>query len=113
MRLSGTIFALVFPFLVPLMARDQPPASPPAPPVPPVLENNGKPMVLPFQCTAEDIRAAGLTCPEDDPCPVYLELSSVESTGIRIFAAGDIHTSAATLYSVLLGSDDNAHSWRE
>ena len=97
-------------------SQDQPPV-PPAPPqapaTPPVLTNTGKPMTLPFQCTAEDIRSAGLDCTEDDPCPVYLELSLAESSGIRIFAAGNIHTASATLYSVLLGTDDNGQSWRE
>jgi len=70
-------------------------------------------MTVPFQCTAEDIRAAGLDCSEEDPCPVYLELSAAESSSLRIFAAGNIHTDSATLYSVLLGSEDNGHTWRE
>ena len=102
-----------------LWAQDQPPvAAPPAPaPVvpaaPPVLENAGKPMVVPFHCTDEDIRSAGLTCSEQDPCPVYLELAAVESTGIRIFAAGNIHTANATLSTILLGSEDNGLTWRE
>ena len=70
-------------------------------------------MRVPFQCTNEDINAAGLTCSDDDPCPVYLELSAFESTGIRLYAVGDIHTAEKTLYSVILGSDDNGHTWRE
>src|SRR2546426_11901276 len=78
-----------------------------------VLTNTGKPMTVSFQCTAEDIRSAGLDCSEHDPCPIYLELSAAQSTGIRIFAAGNIHTASATLYSVLLGSDDNGHTWTE
>src|ERR1035441_9388023 len=69
--------------------------------------------VAPFHCTEEDIRSAGLGCSEEDPCPVYLELSAVESTGLRIFAAGNIHAATATLYTVLLGSDDNGQTWRE
>ena len=93
-------------------AQDQPPA-PAAAPVPPVLENAGKPMLAPFRCTEEDIRLAGLTCSEEDPCPVYLELSAVESSGIRIFSAGNIHSGTATLFSILLGSDDNGNTWRE
>src|ERR1035438_10457732 len=98
-----------------LWAQDLPPAAGaglvPAAPV--VLENVGKPMVTPFRCTEEDIRSAGLTCSEQDPCPVYLELAAVESTGIRIFAAGNIHTANATLYTILLGSEDNGQTWRE
>ena len=43
--------------------------------------NDGKPITLPFQCTAEDIQWAGMTCSEDEPCPIYLELSSVEAVG--------------------------------
>jgi photosystem II stability/assembly factor-like uncharacterized protein len=98
-----------------LMGQDPPPAGavPPPPPPAPVFENNGKPMVVPFRCTDEDIRSAGLSCTDDDPCPVYLELSAMQSSGIRLFAAGNIHTANATLYSVLLGSDDNGHTWRE
>ena len=98
-----------------LWAQDPPPATtPPAvPAAPPVLVNAGKAILVPFKCTDEDIRSAGLTCSEQDPCPVYLELATVESTGIRIFVAGNIHTSNATLYSILLGSDDNGATWRE
>src|ERR1039458_4735831 len=98
-----------------LWAQDLPPAAGaglvPAAPV--VLENVGKPMVTPFRCTEEDIRSAGLTCSEQDPCPVYLELAAVESSAIRIFAAGNIHAATATLYTVLLGSEDNGQTWRE
>jgi photosystem II stability/assembly factor-like uncharacterized protein len=70
-------------------------------------------MLVPFRCTDEDIQAAGLTCSDDEPCPVYLELAGMESTGIRLFAAGNIHTASATLFSIILGSDDNGHTWRE
>ena len=98
-----------------LWAQDPPPVAP-APGVPAgpmVLANTGKPIVVPFRCTEEDIRSAGLTCSEQDPCPVYLELAAVESTGIRIFAAGNIHTANATLYTILLGTEDNGLTWRE
>src|ERR1017187_2904705 len=90
-------------------AQDLPPAagSPVVPAAPLVMANTGKPMLAPFHCTEEDIRSAGLECSEQDPCPVYLELAAVESTGIRIFAAGNIHTANATLYTILLGSEDN------
>ena len=98
-----------------LWAQDQPPVTQPpaAPAAPPVLENAGKPIPVPFRCTDEDIRSAGLTCSEQDPCPVYLELAAVESTGIRIFAAGNIHTANATLSTILLGTEDNGLTWRE
>src|SRR4051812_26786923 len=94
----------------------QPPPSPPAPSAPqppPVLTNNGKPMTVPFQCTPDDIQAAGLDCSERDPCPISLELAALESSGIRIFAAGNIHTASATLYSIVMATDDNGRTWRE
>ena len=94
-------------------AQEQPPANP----APPVLENSGKPMLLPFRCTVDDIQWAGMSCSADEPCPVYLELAAVES-GVpsgsgRVFAAGNIHASDVTLYSVLLASEDAGHTWRE
>jgi len=98
---------------VTLWAQDPPPAATAVPAAPPVLANTGKPMRVPFHCTEEDIRSAGLTCSEQDPCPVYLELAAVESTGIRAFAAGNIHTPTATLYTILLGTEDNGQTWRE
>jgi photosystem II stability/assembly factor-like uncharacterized protein len=93
-------------------AQDAPPA-PPTPPPPPVLENSGQPMLLPFQCTDEDIQLSGLTCSEEDPCPIYLELAAVEGVGNRIFLAGNLHTPAVTVFSTLLASDDGGHTWRE
>src|ERR1700674_2807970 len=91
------------------LAQDQPPTPPvvpapiaPAVTLPPVIENTGKPMLVPFQCSEEDIRSAGLACSEDDPCQIYLELAVAASAGPRIVAAGNIHAEAATLYSVLL-----------
>ena len=50
---------------------------------------------------------------KDAPCPVYLELGAAASAGNKYFIAGNIHSDAVTLYSVLLGSDDAGHSWRE
>lgn len=77
------------------------------------LENTGKPMRVVYECTPEDTQAAGLGCSEEDPCPVYLELSNVESVGAKVFVTGNIHTPMATLYSVLLASDDSGHTWSE
>src|SRR5215813_2903228 len=109
MRIAGIIFIVAGG----LFAQDPPPAAGPLPQAPEVLTNLGKPMTVSFRCTAEDIQTAGLDCSDEDPCPVYLELATVESSAIRIFAAGNIHTASATLYSVLLGSEDNGHTWRE
>src|SRR5690349_16043184 len=56
------------------------PAVAPTPPRP-VLENNGKPMLVPFRCTDEDIHRAGLSCSEEEPCATFLELSAVAAVG--------------------------------
>ena len=90
----------------------------PAPAVEPpaenlLLRNTGKPMVVEYRCSLEDIQFAGLSCTMEDPCPVYLELSAVEAVGNRIFLAGNIHSPATTLYSMLLASDDAGKTWRE
>src|SRR5215469_12765157 len=70
-----------------------------APLAPVVLQNSGKPITLPFECTGDDIHFSGMACSEEDPCPIYLELSSAEGAGGRIFSAGNIHGEAVTLYS--------------
>lgn len=112
---EGAMLILLALATPPAWAQDQPPPAspPPAPPPAPVLENTGKPMVLPFQCTAEDLQFAGLSCTEEEPCPLYLELTAVEPAGDRILAAGNVHSTAITLASVLLASDDAGHTWRE
>jgi len=66
-----------------------------------------------YECTEADIQAAGLGCSEDDPCPVYLELSNVDAIGNKIFVTGNLHTPMATLHSILLGSEDNGATWTE
>ena len=78
-----------------------------------VLEYAGKPLVLPFKCTEEDIQLAGLTCSEDDPCPIYLELAAVGATGSKIVVAGNLHSAAVTMFSTLLASEDGGRTWRE
>ncbi|HUI54994.1 MAG TPA: hypothetical protein VLY04_08490 [Bryobacteraceae bacterium] len=113
MRAYSAFVVWVICALFPVRAQDQPPAAPPIAPIPPTLENTGKPLLLPFQCTMDDIQWAGLSCSEDEPCPLYLELSAVTSVGDKFFAAGNIHFSSVTLYSVLLGSEDAGHTWRE
>jgi len=77
------------------------------------LENSGKPMRVPFECTEADTLAAGLTCSEEEPCPVYLELGAVEAVGNRIFLTGNLHTATTTIYSVLLSTDDAGKTWAE
>jgi len=80
---------------------------------PPQLDNNGKPMRVPATCKQEDLQSMGLTCTEEEPCPLYLELSAVESVGGRLFLAGNLHTPAVTLSSILLGSADGGRTWTE
>jgi photosystem II stability/assembly factor-like uncharacterized protein len=70
-------------------------------------------MPVPFHCTEEDISQAGLTCSEEAPCPVYVELTAVAAMGSKLFIVGNFHTESATLYSVLLESDDMGESWNE
>jgi hypothetical protein len=95
-----------------LLAQEPAPVVSPVPAVNPLI-NNGAPLVVPFHCTAQDIESAGLSCSEEEPCPVYLEIAGIASSGIRIFAVGNIHTATATLYSVMLGTEDNGHTWQE
>lgn len=110
MRLfSAWALAALWP--VSVAAQVEEPAPPPVENQP--LRNTGKPMILSYLCADEEIRSAGLSCTAEDPCPVFLELASVEAVGNRIFAAGNIHSSSTTLYSVLLSSDDEGRTWHE
>ena len=79
----------------------------------PVLENRGKPMRVPFECTDDDMQWAGMSCSEEEPCPVYLEVSAMESVGNRLIVLANIHSESITLYSVLLTSEDAGATWRE
>jgi hypothetical protein len=71
------------------------------------------PVHVDYTCPAEDIESFGLTCSEEQPCPVFFEVSSVDAFGSRIFVAGDIHTATTTLYAVLLSTEDGGASWTE
>jgi photosystem II stability/assembly factor-like uncharacterized protein len=106
--MGGVVLAVVISEYWPLAAQNAQADSKTA-----ILENQGRPMTVPFECTDDDIAWAGLSCSEQDPCPVYFELAAIEPVGIKLFAAGNIHTEAATLYSVLLGSEDTGKTWRE
>jgi hypothetical protein len=79
----------------------------------PLLQNDGKPIAVDYRCTEDDIQWGGMSCNEDEPCPIYLELSDVQSVGNRVFAIGNLHSDATTLYSVLLASEDAGKTWRE
>ncbi|MBV9746736.1 MAG: hypothetical protein JO099_23495 [Acidobacteriia bacterium] len=78
-----------------------------------VFENQGRPMTVPFHCTEDDIAWAGLSCTDQDPCPAYFELAAAEPLGNKLFVAGNIHSEAVTLYSVLFASDDGGKLWHE
>jgi hypothetical protein len=64
-------------------------------------------------CSAQDVEFFGLTCSEDDPCPVFLELAAVEANGSSVFLTGNLHTLNATLFALLLKSDDAGKTWTE
>ena len=68
----------------------------------PLLLAADDPVRVEYTCTAADLEKFGLTCSEDEPCDVFLELASVEGVGSTIFAAGNLHTVTTTLYGVLL-----------
>ncbi len=79
----------------------------------PLLHSANGPMHVGFRCTDEDLQWAGLTCSEEEPCPIYLELSHIAAVGQKIFVTGNIHSATNTLYSLFLASDDGGASWRE
>jgi hypothetical protein len=71
------------------------------------------PVHVDYTCPAEDVDFFGLTCSEDRPCPVFFEVSAVDSIGSHIFVAGDIHTATTTLFGVVLSTDDGGATWNE
>jgi hypothetical protein len=78
-----------------------------------ILNNHGDPMQVVYACAEEDLQFAGMSCTDDEPCAIYLELSSVTGDGKKIAVAGNLHSSAATLGSILLASDDSGATWKE
>ena len=78
-----------------------------------LLRYEGKPVGIPFACTDDDMQWAGMSCSEEEPCPVYLELSGIDTVGNRIMVLGNIHTESTTLYSLLLSSEDGGVTWQE
>jgi hypothetical protein len=65
------------------------------------------------QCTNEDVQELDLECTTEQPCPIYLEFASLETVGNRVFLTGNLHTRTATLFSILLASDDAGRTWSE
>jgi hypothetical protein len=78
-----------------------------------ILTNNGEPMRVAYGCAEEDLQWAGMACDGDESCAIYLELSSVVPDGGKIVAAGNLHSTSATLGSILLLSDDSGATWKE
>jgi len=78
-----------------------------------VLTNHGEPIQVAYPCAEEDLQFAGMSCTDDEACAIYLELSSVVAEGKKILVAGNLHSSSATLGSVLLLSDDSGATWKE
>ena len=69
------------------------------------------PIRIPAACTLETVQKLDLSCSPEEPCPLYLELSDVETVGTRLVVAGNIHTPSETLESLLLISDDGGKTW--
>jgi hypothetical protein len=59
------------------------------------------------------MQSFGMSCSAEEPCPVYLELSAIESLGVKLFLSGNFHTDSTTLYSVLLVTEDGGNTWTE
>jgi hypothetical protein len=89
----------------------KPPEEEPAKPA--LLTYDGKPIALPFACTEDDITAFGMTCTEQDPCPVYAEISALQPVGLQLFLTGNFHNGASTMYSLFLKSEDAGKTWYE
>ena len=81
--------------------------------MPPVYSYSGQPIVLGATCADAELSDFGLTCTQEEPCPLYLELASIEAAGAKVFIAGDFHTDTETLWSVLLVSADQGRTWSE
>jgi hypothetical protein len=78
-----------------------------------ILTNKGEPLRPAYACAEEDLQWAGMSCNEDEPCAIYLEINSIVPNGRKIFLAGNLHSNSATLSSVLLVSDDAGATWKE
>jgi len=99
--------------LLPQQAPPTAEAPKPETPARPVYAFAGKPLNVDFKCTDDDIMAFGLTCTEDEPCEVYLELTAFESVGGKVFVTGNLHTRDITMWSMLLASEDGGKTWTE
>lgn len=78
-----------------------------------IFTYNGKPIAIPYACTDDDIATFGMTCTEDDPCPIYAEITGVQPVGVQLFLTGNLHNGATTMYSLFLASEDTGKTWYE
>jgi hypothetical protein len=78
-----------------------------------VLKYTGEPIRVPYNCSEDELQAAGLVCTEAEPCSIYLELSTLAPSGRKLFLGGNLHAEAGTLTSILLASDDGGATWKE
>lgn len=66
-----------------------------------------------FACKDDDLQWAGMSCSDQEPCPIYLEISTIYPLGPKLVLTGNIHSAQSTLYSVLLETSDEGLTWRE
>lgn len=72
-----------------------------------------EPVKLETVCTEEEMNSFGLSCPAEEPCPIYLELAAVEWVNTRLILAGNFHTANITLSSIILVSEDGGKTFTE
>lgn len=72
-----------------------------------------QPLEIKAVCGDQEILEFGLECSHDEPCPVFLELASVEVVGGKVFLSGNLHTPSTTISTLLLASEDEGKSWTE
>jgi photosystem II stability/assembly factor-like uncharacterized protein len=84
-----------------------------APALPAAEPQKAGPQKIENVCSPEDAEALGLACSEEEPCAVFLELSSVEGFGANVFVTGNLHTVDTTIAGVLLSSSDGGKTWSE
>ncbi len=77
------------------------------------LVYKGEPLAVELQCAWDHFQRAATVCYDRMPCELYLELTAVEQAAERVFLIGNLHTSSATVSSILLASEDEGISWYE
>lgn len=108
-------FALAFGLAfaqAPPASAPEPIAPAPSPPTP-SYRYEGKPIVLQAKCGDAELSDYAMSCSEEEPCPVYLELAAADASGSKLFVSGNFHADAVTLWSVLLMSADGGQAWTE